>query len=66
MDHKPEDRSGIDVRREGPFNSTFEALLNDVMYEPEAPDAALGITQGSLDKWLRKQPFDLTSGRAMY
>jgi hypothetical protein len=50
MYHKPEDRSGIDVRREDPFTSTFEALFNDVMYEPEAPDAALGITQGSLDE----------------
>jgi hypothetical protein len=50
MYHKPEDRSGIDVRREDPFNSTFEALFNVVMYEPEAPDAALGITQRSLDK----------------
>jgi hypothetical protein len=50
MYYKPEDRSGIDVRREDPLDFAFEALFDDVMCEPEAPDAAFGITQGPLEE----------------
>jgi hypothetical protein len=48
--NKPEDRSGLDVPRVDPFAESFRIQFNDEMFEPEAPDAALGITEDILDE----------------
>jgi hypothetical protein len=52
--NKPDDRSGLDVPRVDPFAEAFRLQFNDENYEPEAPDAALGITQDLLDELAEK------------
>jgi hypothetical protein len=46
--NKPEDRSGVDVRREDPFAMAFRLQFNDISFEPDAPAPALGITEDVL------------------
>jgi hypothetical protein len=43
-------RSARDSRRIDPFKVAFMHALNDENYYPEAPDAAIGITEDVLDK----------------
>jgi hypothetical protein len=50
MYDKPDDRSGIDVRREDPFEMSLKLLFNDPAFEPEASDSALSKTQSALDE----------------
>jgi hypothetical protein len=48
--NKPESRGALDARRIDPFSAAFLHVFNDENYYPEAPDAAIGITEDVLDK----------------
>jgi hypothetical protein len=48
--NKPESRGALDARRIDPFSAAFLHAFNDENYYPEAPDAAIGITEDVLDK----------------